>query len=244
MPLRLGVGDVGVWIIHWHLPYNRRRSRKTAINAAWKCWAKITGEFGACYGLPRLARWLSSLLANTTGEFGQLGWNKYLPSFRTRGVSLPENFWVSALGQCSDDAVSEKWSKILLNMLVTNVTGCVIRYTKTLWMNLMQTPEVSAGSHTTNEQLAKQNVCEWQDTPLKVRASMPSRCCLPFDFMWVDQFSWVSRVTPQITSCIDPPDWFTKELYWLWLLDLTPDLNKKNRRDLDVDGDQGPWPMC
>jgi len=50
----------------------------------------------------------------------------------------------------------------------------------------------------------------------------------------------VSRVTPQITSCIDPLDWFTKELYWLWLLDASRDFNKKYRRDLDADGDQEP----
>jgi len=64
-------------------------------------------------------------------------------------------------------------------------------------------------------------------------------CCLPSDLISVDQFSWVSRGTPQLTSCIDPLDWFTKELYWLWLLDASSDLNKKHRRDLDADSDQG-----
>ena len=75
---------------------------------------------------------------------------------------------------------------------------------------------------------------------------MPSLCVafLPTWFESIISAGCLGSPPPKITSCIDPLDWFTKELYWPWLLEASRNLNKKHRRDLDADGDQGPLPAC
>jgi len=56
--------------------------------------------------------------------------------------------------------------------------------------------------------------------------------------MWGDQVSTVSRVTPQIMSCLDPLDWFPEECYWSGL-DEVPSSTCENLRGAleDINGE-------
>ena len=117
--------------------------------------------------------------------------------------------------------VGDQWnSEIIVNLLVTNVLGCVNRNVTTLVGVGSRSPvRARIFRHRKNELLIYQNpLSHGQFTSVKERAwhAQALGCPLP-GVIYACRLaqSWISCVsmgTPQITICVDPLDWLPKEL--------------------------------